>query len=73
MFINRDYLDVMKDFDKAEVSTSDGSIYGMSKFTFPERDTEYYVLPLRMGDKIETEFFELFRGLYEAKMKGERK
>ena len=73
LFINRDYLDVMKDFDKAEVSTSDGSIYGMSKFTFPERDTEYYVLPLRMGDKIEAEFFELFRGIYESKMKGERK
>ncbi len=73
LFINRDYLDVMKDFDKAEVSTSDGSIYGMSKFTFPERDTEYYVLPLRMGDKIEAEIFELFRGVYESKMKGERK
>lgn len=73
LFINRDYLDVLKDLDEAEVSTSDGSINGMSKFTFPNRDTEYYVLPLRMGKENEAKFYNMIDGIYEAKMKGGRK
>lgn len=73
LFINRDYLDVLKDLDETEVSTSDGSINGMSKFTFPNRDTEYYVLPLRMGKENEAKFYNMIDGIYEAKMKGERK
>ena len=70
LFINRDYLDVLKDLDKAEVSTSDGSIYGMSKFTFPDRDLEYYVLPLRFGDKIGANFYNTVDGICKVRIVG---
>lgn len=72
LFINRDYLDVLKDFDKADISTSDGSINGMSKFTFTDRDLEYYVLPLRFGKEKEAKFYNMIDVIYEAKTKGEK-
>lgn len=70
LFINRDYLDVLKDLDKAEVSTSNGEVIGMNRFTFSGFDTEYYVLPLSGAKEREKELLSMLQDEYE-KMRGE--